>query len=351
MLQTEAVSQSELANRFGASRKAINQQVNELVDKGFVAQTTDGYCLNGAGAIVLRRYTDTYEEIGTATLHFLATSKNRLSVLRSLQQHSARKAELASQDQLPSRSTIRRTIDTSEELALVTRTEDGDYRLTEQGSTALQSYNALVQAFEQVIDKKDCLRNLEVECSGLPVRALEGERMVVGTPAKPLTQVTALIEFIESLDETEVDHIRTFSSYFDLRISKAFNPLMGAETRIDTISPASALGEIPTISEGAEHVKQGLDAENVHWKLYPGELPLGLLIVDDEWVVAGPKLVSNATEISGTVYSSNPEVVDWAIDLHETYARNSHDPLEHLLHKFKSMGSSFFDKVAPTQSD
>ncbi|EJN57321.1 transcriptional regulator FilR1 domain-containing protein [Halogranum rubrum] len=349
-LREDSESQVNLAVEFDTTRKTINQLVSEFTELGFITSAEDGYRLTGAGAIALQQYTNAADTIGEERLQFLVTSQNRVTILRSLHEHSARKGELASRQNLPSRSTVGRTIDTAQTYGHVTRTTCGDYTVTSHGEAVLETYDDLLHAFQQILDKTPCLQNLGVECAELPVSALDGEEMVTGNPKNPFTQRNKLVAFLDSLDETEIDHIRTFSSYFDLEISKAFNPLMRSETRMDVISPATALDEMPTVAEGAEHVKQGLGAENVHWQLYPGELPVGLLIVDKDWVVAGPKSVSDATEVSGTVYCSDPEIVKWAIDLHEAYMSDSKKPLEHLADSFRSASNTLLEKVMPMQT-
>ena len=349
-LRENSTSQVDLATQFDITRKTINRLINEFSELGFITTTENGYRLTGAGAIALQQYTNAVDTIGKGRLQFLVSSRNRKTVLRTLREHPARKAELASRQNLPSRSTVGRTIDTAQTHGLVTRAECGDYTLTAHGKKALETYDGLVDAFAEILEKTPCLQNLDVECAELPVTALDSEEMVCGTPENPFTQRNRLVNFLDSLDETEVDHIRTFSSYFDLEISKAFKPLMHAETQIDIISPASALNHIPTVSEGAEHVKQGLGAENVQWQLYPGELPAGLLIVDDDRVVAGPKNVNEATEISGTLYCSDPEIVKWAMNLHESYLEDSREPLEHLIRSFQSTSSDLLEKVTPAQT-
>jgi hypothetical protein len=121
---------------------------------------------------------------------------------------------------------------------------------------------------------------------------------------------------------------------------------MQSRTRIDIVSPATALQQIPTASEAAEHVKQGFEAENVHWYLYPGELPAGLMIVDEDRVVAGPKTASEATEVSGTVYCSDPAIAEWAVDLHESYREESYTPLRYLLRRLQSESTDLLDRVS-----
>lgn len=349
-LRKNSTSQVDLATQFDTTRKTINRLINEFSELGFITTTESGYRLTGAGAIALQQYTDAVDTIGKERLWFLVNSQNRKVILRTLSENPARKAELASCQNLPSRSTVGRTIDTAETHGLVTRTECGDYTVTAHGKRALETYDDLVNAFAQILEKTPCLQNLDVECAEFPANALNDEEMVRGTPENPFSQRNRLIRFLDSLDETEVDHIRTFSSYFDLEISKALNPFMHAETQIDVISPASTLNHMPTVSESAEHVKQGLGAENVHWQLYPGELPAGLLIVDEDWVIAGPKNVNEATEISGTVYCSDPEIVEWAMDLHKAYLEDSREPLEHLIRSFQSASSDILEKVLPAQT-
>lgn len=349
-VRERSVSQRTLATQSNFSRKTVNQIINELIDVGLITEAECGYRLTGAGAITLYQYSEAIDEIGQDTLQFLGDSQNRMEILQALQNESARKADLAAHSELPSRSTVGRSITSAKERGLVSRTKTGNYMLTTRGKQAINTYERLMRAFTQILDKSVCLQNLGVECAELPAIALEGEKMVVGTPSNPLTQVTALIEFLESLDSTDVEHIRTFSSYFDLQISRAFLPLMKSNTRIDIVSPASALQQIPTATEAAEHVRHGLDAQNVHWYLYPGELPVGLMTVDREHVIAGPKTVSDATEISGTIYGSDPALSQWAVSLHESFSEDSYEPFEYLVQRLQTVSADLLEKASLTQA-
>ena len=347
ILRKQNLSQREIADQLEITRKVINQTVNQFVELNFIEQIGDGYSLTGSGAIAQYQYQQARKRIGAETLKYLANSQNRVVILQRLQTEPIGKSQLASYSNLPSYSTIRRAIKAAEELDLVVRTEAGKYELTEKGEATLNSYFNLLETFDQIIEKNPCLRNLDVDCADFPVGALAEEELVIGTPAKPFTQVTALINFIESLDEHKIKHIRLFSSYFDLRISQSLSPLMQAETQIDVISPQSSLRQVPTASEAAAHVKQGFEAENVHWKVYRGKLPAGLLIVDDNQVVLGPRTANEATEVSGTLYTSNPTIVEWAIELHDSYLAASRDPLVHFLETFREFGSDLLDRIAP----
>lgn len=343
----ESVSQAKLANRFEPSRQAINQSFDDFEAVGLIKQTPGGYWLTGAGAMALYQYTEAANTASEEALRFCVGSENRVKLLNALQEHPARQSELTTQPDLPSRSTVGRTITAGEKHGLVTQTGTGGYKLTEEGERIVTAYEQIIQAFEQIIAKTACLQTFDVECADFPVAALEDERLVERKPGREFIELEKLIEYIESIDETETDRIRLFGSFFDMRISNAMTPLRRSDTRIDMISPGSALKEIPTEGRPSDRVREGLETENSHWYLYPGTLPVGLFIVDDSEVALGAKSPKAAIENSGTVFCSDPEIVEWAIDLHAEYREESSKPLEYTIEWLKDESRDLLDSFSP----
>ena len=346
-IREEDISQTELAKRLDPSRQAINRSINEFDAVGFIKQTPKGYQLTGAGAMALYQYTKAVDVAGEEALRFCVRSENRVRLLNALQEHPARQAELTSRPDLPSRSTIGRTITAGEERELVAQTGTGGYQLTEEGDRVLKAYKQVIQAFEQILTKTACLQNFDVECADFPVTALEGERLVERQPGREFIELTKLIEYIKSVDETTTDRIRLFGSFFDMRVSDAMTPLRRSDTQIDMVSPATALREMPTEGDPAQRVQEGLEAENSHWYLYPGTLPVGLFIVDESEVVLGAKSPTAVVGDSGTVFCSDPEIVDWAIDLHDEYLEESSEPLEYIIERITDESKELLNTVSP----
>lgn len=347
LVRNESVSQVDIAEQSHLSRRAINRTVNEFTNIGLLKQTTDGYRLTGAGAIAHHQYTTATDEVDEKALRFCSDSQNRVSILEALQEHPARKADLAARSELPSRSTVGRAITVGEDLGLVTAGRRGDYTLTSYGETVLTTYSELKHAFEQLLVYAPCLQNIGVECADLPVGALDGARLVERQETRQLIELFELAEYIASLDPAEIDHIRLFSSFFNQQLSDAIAPLVQSDTRLDMISPASALGGMPTAEEAKQHIAEGLEAENCRWYLYPGELPAGILIVDEEEIVIGPSTPDETGDQSGNIYCSDPEAVEWAIEIYDEYYQESSEPFEYLVGWLKDESQNLLDSVSP----
>ena len=344
-IREETISQAELADQTDVSRKTVNQVITELAEEGLITHAIDGYQLTGAGAIALRAYSETVEAVGDEQLALLANSANRRKILRKLQVRQERQADLVAMADLPSRSTVRRTLTTFEEHDLITRSDEGTYQLISAGEHLVQAYDQLEKTYEQVLEKVPCLRDLEPPCADLPAAALENERLVVGKPGNPLKEEDAYLEFLSDLDETETERIRAFSSFYNTRYAEAFLPFMETGTQMDTISPDHALDQIPTDRKDVQIVREGLAADNYHWYVYAGELPAGLVIFDDEWAVLGPKKPSEASTVSGTVYVTDDEVIDWAIALFDAYLEDAHPPMDHLRQQFRQAGANILETL------
>ncbi|WP_129113864.1 transcriptional regulator FilR1 domain-containing protein [Halegenticoccus tardaugens] len=345
LLREDALSQAELATQCGVARKSASQFVKELTAARLVTQTKDGNRLTGVGAIALNVYSEAHTTIGAQVLTSLTKSPSRRAVLRRIGTAPCDLADLASNPDLPSRSTVYRALQTFREHDLIAE-NGGQYHLTEHGEHVLQEYDELLAAFEQLIEKSACLQDFDAECETFPVRALEDERLVIGRPSDPLREVHAFMNFINSVDENEVTHIRGFSSYFDLQYTKAVFRLVDAGVRLETVISEEASKNPPSDPQSTKYIRKGLQADNVEWSIYPGELPLGLMIIDSQWVVAGPKIIEDASTVSGTIFVEDPEVIEWAHALFDDYQSRARAPLEHLVYKFRSVTADAANKVS-----
>ena len=104
---------------------------------------------------------------------------------------------------------------------------------------------------------------------------------------------------------------------------------------------------MPTEGDPAQRVREGLEAENSHWHLYPGALPVGLFIVGESAVVLGAKTPKVVVGDSGTAFYSDPEIVDWAINHHDEYLEESSEPLEHVIERITDESRELLNSVSP----
>lgn len=352
-VHSDAQTGKEIATQYDADRSTIHRNLTNLAKPGLVQHTEGTFELTAAGAIVDREYQRTLDRIGREDLAFLTNSQYRAPLLRVLRNQPERIAGLADlREEGPSRSTIQRAMFTFRDWDWVIKNGDGRYELTPTGESTIRVYHRFETTVEQVLDNNACLRNLGTECRDLPAQYLQGERVVTATPTSPFKGRNAYLNFLDDLDEDSFDYVRMFSTYFDAEFAEAFSPFIEAGVTVDVVSPESVLGNSPSGLKELKYIKQGFVADHVQWHIYPGSVPCGLVVFDDEWAVLGPANLEDVSQVSASIFAGDERIIEWAANLYDDYLDETERPPGDALQRiYRKINNSLEDTVKPALSN
>nr|WP_254538687.1 hypothetical protein [Halomarina sp. BCD28] len=315
------------------------------------------YIPTGVSAILQHQYDTATEDVTADSLAYLAGAAYRGPLLQefdSVETMSPTEIDCTdnlSDEESPSPSTISRARAKFESHGWLTR-EGTSYQLTTQGERVVESYETLLTACEQIIDKTPTLRDLDPAVAELPVHTLQDATQVVSTPDSPFDAVNAFFKLPE-VEHLAFERLRGFNSFFDMRYARAFEPAIDAGKQMELIMPASMMSEIPTSGAEAQFAQKCMGAEHIQSQMYPGELPAGLTVFDRDRVAIGARGPARANkERAGSIYSANEELIEWALDLYDTYRVDSEPPLRHLFTRIREYGADMLQTVREySQSD
>lgn len=352
-IQSDAQTVAEIAAQHNADRSTIHRNLTNLVEPGLVRHIEGTFELTAAGAIIDKTYQRTTDRIGRDDLAFLTNSQHRASLLNTLRNRPERIAGLADlREEGPSRSTIQRTMSTFRDRDWILKNGDGCYELTPLGESTIRVYQRFKTTVEQVLETQACLRNLEAECRDLPAQHLEGERVVTATPTSPFKGRNAYLNFLRDLDEDSFDYVRMFSTYFDAEFAEAFSPFIEAGVTVDVVSPEAVLGNSPSGLKELKYIKQGFVADHVQWHIYPGSVPCGLVVFDDEWAVLGPANLEDVSRVSASIFAGDERIIEWAANLYDDYLCEAERPPGDALQRiYRKINNSLEATVIPALSN
>lgn len=320
------------------SRKTAHSHLTTFANRGWSERNDEEYELTAAGVIVLRQSEDCLDTVGQKGLAALTRTPFNVRLLHTLNEESIRPSDLAGEERSPSRSRITQIRRNFEEHGWIQR-EQGLYGLTTAGEHAVRAYNSLASTIEQVIDKAPCLRFLPPECGDLPILALEEAEVIVRTGKAPYKATNKYI----SLADSGFHSLRSFNSFYDAKIAEAYLPAIKAGAEIEQISSPRMMTEVPIGDPTYRKIaREGFRAKNCHWLIHRHELPIGLAIFDEDRVFIAPRDPTEVDpELSGTILSTNEEVVEWAIGLYERYREQSMVLSEYLFFRIRDFAPEF----------
>jgi predicted transcriptional regulator len=294
----------------------VYRSLDPFEEIGLVDKNEEKYRINGAGAVLVSSFNSATTEIRREDISFIVSSENRLYILNQFWNQQDRILRLNDfNGDAPARSTIERIMGGFEQRGWVAENTSQAYTLTIDGERVMRTYRRLSLSIDQTIVKIPCLRNIGVECQGLPVDALEGERMVVANPSRPFHSRRAHIRFVDQIDETNVEYVRGFAKYHDQEVSNMIIPFVENGAQFDCVSEKEAFHQAISELNDSTASKPWKFVTNFRWKVSPKSLPMGMLIFDDRWVVFGPADLGNMSEVSGVIFAADERVVQWAIEL------------------------------------
>ena len=327
IVREQPITVSALQEHYSITRPTATKYLSGFADLGLVYQQSDkAYAITGGGAIALRILTEQLDrtDIDQDKLAEVARSSAKLSLLRAFAKNSSQSTTIEAFDSAFSRSTRTTHRRSFEKEGWITR-EGGSYHLTPTGESVLDAYEELERSFEQLIDKAPCLRDLGPECEGLPVAELADAEQIIGRIGSPSLEG---VRKYDRLIRSDFEYCRGLSSYYEAGYSRAYASAVEAGKEIEVVMTPKVLRELPFGKPTEwEPIKTQALSENCHGYLYPGSLPLGLAVFDEDIAVLGApdpaEIELDEYGVTGTIFTENEAVIEWGIDLFESYRRLS----------------------------
>lgn len=344
---SEPATVTDLATALPHSKRAISDAIEWFEHQGWLKEVEDGHVQTLIGAAVLHQIDEQRtrgesvthgvasaektngesickEETKRADLQFIVGSRLRERMLRS-DSLPMGSSKLAARYETTA-STAYRTITSLEEKGWFEK-GDGAYHRTSSGQLAFQEFETLRRVIEQAFDKKECLRWLNRDLADLPVENLASAQTAVNT--RDHTDTTE--ELFGEVVQTEFDRYRGMITYVNNSAARKFSPQIQDTAHSELLVTPSVMKNLPTAGKPAEMVRNGLEATNFETLIAP-QLPASLSIFDDDIIFICPRPEDIQGDEFGAIVSANEQVVEWAIDLYETYHDQSRRPPEHLIH-------------------
>ncbi|MEF8825274.1 MAG: hypothetical protein V5A27_02885, partial [Halapricum sp.] len=268
-------------------------------------------------------------------LAFIAASPHRARLLARLSETPARKADLSRGETDPSRTTVHRAVEAFIDRGWVARDPaTGQYATTADGRAVLEQYTAFETAIEQALSRAAFLRCCPPEIEDIPLDALAAARQVVND----LTAPDRTLATLEDVVDDGVTDLRAFQSHVSTRLAEIYDPVVRSDAPMEIITTDRILTQLPDDGRYSEHVRRGLRAKNVQLLVVPGldTLPIGLAIHNDKTVVMMPAhpgyiFSDDGSLQAGMIIGTDPDLVDWANNLYETYRARARSPLQHII--------------------
>ncbi|WP_394351370.1 transcriptional regulator FilR1 domain-containing protein [Halobaculum saliterrae] len=267
------------------SRKAIYRRIREFREIGFAIDGSDGEVRMTRSAVkAIGAYRCVAAQTDPAAIAYLTNSESRRDLLRTLVATSADKAELAADEQLPSRSTVHRTLDRLDDLEWVDRTTDGRFTATSRAVVDLERIDWLVEAIRQAIAKAPALRRMSYWVDP-PLHALAGGDLVVETPTDPNALLSAAVDAADLRTEG-LSHVRSITPVFDPVMLDLFGNYIDRDTTQQIVFDRRTYRQLTR--PGRIHYLAGaVLAPNVEVRIHPEPLYTGLAIYNRETVMVG----------------------------------------------------------------
>lgn len=315
---------SALADAFDLSRQTVYRMVTPAIGAHLVTADDDAYCCTGLGGVIVHQFESITARSGVdaGDLAVVCDSTARLKLLRQLHAGPQTKADLARDADAPSRTTVHRASQQFHTRGWVTTTNTGALELTARGKAILETTDELTAALDIAHQYAVFLASLDTRMETIPLTGLAGARQIVETNLSTGTTESVLEELVEA----GPDDVRTLQSSVSTRLADIYDPVIRSQARNQILITPRVLTSLPTEGRYSEHVRRGLTSRNVSVRVVPNEavFPVNMAIHDTETVILGPPDTSWFIEhdemlYTGAVVSSNPALVEWALELWEQY--------------------------------
>jgi len=313
-----------VVDTFDASSEAVYRRLGDLKDIEFVVDLDgDQFEATRAGMKAAGAYQRAAVELGDATIAYLVGSESRAQLLVRLADAPARKATLAADELLPSRTTIQRVIAQFDEYGWIQRTDEGAFQLTQPAIAAYEEYKRLHAAMTQAIEKAPCLRLL-AEWADPPLDVLTDTELVVKRNDDPHAMLDAAVEAANIRDRT-LSHVRSITPLFDPLMFDIFGEFVDRGTQFEVVFDHQAYSEL-TRPANLHYFAGALVAPNVQVRLHPDTLQTGLGIYDGTVLLGGSTVHDQEAGVTG----SSEQFREWADATFETIWNESVRPSQRL---------------------
>ncbi|WP_266082726.1 transcriptional regulator FilR1 domain-containing protein [Haladaptatus caseinilyticus] len=305
---------TNLATHADVSRQAVSQHLGTLHDRGFVNRDNKGAELTAGGLLFVEAINDCLQNASVEGLSYLTRSVHPLVLLEELSKQAYRLSELqTAASNLPSQSTIRRILSGFVDHGWITD-DSGTYRITPTGNNALSAYRELVAVVEQLIKKAPWLQRLPIEAATFPLSTLTSAELVVSNPRSPASVLSTCLK----LYDRNISQFRCLCSVYNPVLFQAYRGLF--ELGVDS----EAILDWPTAMKAADNSATRYSVQNERYSNYQSFVleeshTLGIGIYDDRRVAIGAYNESGTGNHIAMIVSSNDRLVEWGIDLYESY--------------------------------
>lgn len=332
-LRERSSTPSELAERAGVDRTPIYSAIEPLEQCGGVVSIEGRRKMTAAGKVAVSETLDACKAVGQEAIAHLASSKdnNRFRVLKGLDEGLSR-GKMVHNDAYPSRSTINRAMEGFEAFDWITPRPNST--LTKTGKDVLAGYAELYRVVEVVVEKKAYLRHIDPMKVDLPIDLLANADLIQSRPNRPQRADAHMRKRINE----SFGHAKVFASYYsEAEVTPMFDQVeRGASW--EAVTPLPAHMPLPDSRPEIRHFRMGLGTDRVEWNIYPDDLPIDMILFDYDRVLLGTDFELETTRTDAILDSTNPELIEWAHDLYDTYKARSSNPLDYLLNPIREKG-------------
>ncbi|RBI59789.1 hypothetical protein DMJ13_22035 [halophilic archaeon] len=319
------VTQIEIANEIDPIRQVVSNHLAVLQDRGFVNRDENEIELTAGGILFLDALETRLETLSIEELGFLTRSDYLLPILEVLTGQPYRVQEFQTAlDKPPSDSTIRRALDDFVEKNWVVE-DRGEHQITETGRQVLSAYVELASSLTQLIEKAPWFQRLPPEDATVPIQALADAELTISNPSRPSSVLTTAL----ALYDRNVDQFRGMSSIYNSLLFKTYNKIqqfnMGPNYEVIVDRPTFFKMRETT---DFEYKIDDDDRDGDDPLVLDQSHTLGIGIYDERKVAIGAYNTSGKGQHIAMIVSTDDRVVEWGIDLYDSYREQSKHPTE-----------------------
>ncbi|SIR87953.1 Predicted transcriptional regulator, contains HTH domain [Haladaptatus litoreus] len=311
------VTQSEIIRNADITRQAASNHLAVLQNHGFIRSQKARIKLTAGGIALLDVLESCLQILSIKELAFLTRSDHPVAILREFKGEPYRIAELhAAMGGTPSQSTIRRILGDLQNYGWIEES-NREKQITALGRQVLEAYNELSLSVQQLIEKAPWLQRLPLEDATFPIQELSDAKLVVSDPARPASVLSAAL----TLYDWDTSQFRGLCSIYNPVL---FHTYRAAYRLFDYSIDSEMIFDWPTfakITKATEtrYILDSLDFSD--YEVYALDYPhtLGIGIYDNRRVAVGAYNESGDGNHIAMIVSSNDKLVEWGIDLYESY--------------------------------
>ena len=347
-IEGESINAQGLADKFEISRSSVHRALDPLVDQYVLFNQNGMYSWTGLSEVYLKIFDNTLAgpSVTRPVLQFLFASPARLPLLRSIRAAPATKAELSRGDDAPSRITVYRNLSEFKDYGWITTDEEGKYVLTESGQTVLSSVNTLIKWADAAMAQAEVLYGCR-EIKDLPLEPLTEAEMYLDTPDTPHSTASVA----RKLADPSIETLYSMCSIVSYEYADVWDPVIRSDTKIEMIITERVLRNLPTEGPYSEHVRRGLEAENLTILVDPDleYLPVGLGIIDGEILQFGTPHHNSTKnfDVGGMIVSEDPGLIEWGQNMYDRYRERARPPASHVIERIKQKVSESMSSTVP----